>query len=138
MDRRAAATRLRSVSGSPVADGRVHGRAATSTGSNVCGQHGRMHPVGLAEVERATADGRWAAAYAGSASIEVPDDFATALAKEPTAQAAFDSLSRTKRFAILYRIGGAKKPETRARRIEQLVAMLTRGETIYPQRSADS
>ena len=50
-----------------------------------------MHPAGLAEVERAKADGRWEAAYAGSASIEVPDDFAAALAKEPTAQAAFDS-----------------------------------------------
>jgi uncharacterized protein YdeI (YjbR/CyaY-like superfamily) len=99
---------------------------------------GRMRPAGLAEVERAKADGRWAAAYAGSASIEVPDDLATALAAEPTARAAFDSLSRTNRFAILYRIGGAKKPETRVRRIEQFVAMLARGETTYRQRSSDS
>lgn len=97
---------------------------------------GRMQPAGVAEVERAKADGRWEAAYAGSATIEVPADLAVAVRSDPTAQATFDALTRQNRFAILYRIAGAKKPETRARRIEQFVAMLGRGETIYPQQPA--
>lgn len=94
---------------------------------------GRMHPAGLAEVERAKADGRWAAAYAGPASIELPADLAAALAAEPRAQAMYDVLSSQNRYAILYRVAGAKRPDTRARRIEQFVAMLARGETVYPQ-----
>jgi uncharacterized protein YdeI (YjbR/CyaY-like superfamily) len=97
-------------------------------------QAGRMQPAGLAEIERAKADGRWDAAYAGSAGAETPHDLTTALAANPAAQAMFDILTRTNRFAILHRIGQAKRPETRARRIEQYVAMLARGETIYPQR----
>ena len=95
---------------------------------------GRMHPAGIEEVERAKADGRWEAAYAGSASIEVPPDLRKALAAEPKAEAMFERLNRQNRYAILYRITTAKRPETRARRIEQFVAMLIRGETIYPQR----
>lgn len=95
---------------------------------------GRMHPAGLAEVERAKADGRWQAAYAGPASIEVPADLAAALAAEPRAQAMFDILTSQNRFAILHRISGAKRADTRTRRIEQFVSMLARGETVYPQR----
>lgn len=95
---------------------------------------GRMHPAGLAEVERAKADGRWEAAYAGQASMEVPDDLTAALAAAPRAQAMFDILTKQNRFAILYRIAEAKRAETRQRRIEQFVDKLTRGETVYPQK----
>ena len=95
---------------------------------------GRMHPAGQAEVERAKADGRWDAAYAGQASIEVPPDLAEALVAEPKAQAMFEALNSQNRYAVLYRITTAKRSDTRARRIEQFVAMLARGETVYPQK----
>lgn len=95
---------------------------------------GRMHPAGLAEVERAKADGRWDSAYAGQAGIEVPADLVAALAEEPGARAMFDILTSQNRYAVLYRIESAKRPDTRARRIEQFVAMLARGETVYSQR----
>jgi uncharacterized protein YdeI (YjbR/CyaY-like superfamily) len=95
---------------------------------------GRMHPAGVAEVERAKGDGRWDAAYAGQASIETPPELARALDSEPRARAMFEILTKQNRFAILYRIESAKRPETRARHIEQFVAMLSRGETIYPQK----
>lgn len=95
---------------------------------------GRMQPAGLAEVERARADGRWDAAYAGQASIEVPADLAAALAAEPRAEAMFGILTSQNRYAVLYRVTSAKRPETRARRIAQFVSMLSRGETVYPQR----
>ena len=95
---------------------------------------GRMHPAGIAEVERANADGRWEAAYAGSATIEVPPDLAAALAAEPRARAMFEILTAQNRYAVLYRIHTAKRGETRSRRIEQFVAMLARGETVYPQK----
>jgi uncharacterized protein YdeI (YjbR/CyaY-like superfamily) len=94
---------------------------------------GRMHPSGEAELQRARADGRSEAAYAGSATIEVPPDLEVALAAEPRAREMFAGLSRRNRYAILYRIGNAKRPETRERRIKQFVEMLTRGETLYPQ-----
>jgi uncharacterized protein YdeI (YjbR/CyaY-like superfamily) len=97
---------------------------------------GRMHPAGVVELERAKADGRWEAAYAGSASIEVPPDLAAALTAEPKARAMFELLSAQNRYAVLYRIDAAKRPETRSRRIEQFVAMLARGETVYPQKRA--
>ncbi len=97
---------------------------------------GRMHPAGVAEVERAKADGRWDAAYAGPAEIEVPPDLAEALAAEPKAQAMFERLTSQNRYAVLYRIATAKRADTRARRIEEFVAMLGRGETIHPQTSA--
>ena len=95
---------------------------------------GRMHAAGLAEIERAKADGRWEAAYAGSQDIEVPDDLTAALDTDPAAKTMFANLSAVNRYAVLYRIHSAKRPETRDRRIEQFVAMLARGETIYPQR----
>jgi uncharacterized protein YdeI (YjbR/CyaY-like superfamily) len=97
-------------------------------------REGRMHAAGAAEVERAKADGRWEVAYAGQASIEVPDDLASALAAEPRARAMFEILTSQNRYAVLYRIDAAKRPATRARRIEQYVAMLSRGETLHPQR----
>ncbi len=95
---------------------------------------GRMHGAGMAAVERAKADGRWEAAYAGQASMNVPSDLAAALAADPKAQAMFDILTSQNRYAVLYRIDAAKRAPTRARRIGQFVAMLARGETIYPQR----
>jgi uncharacterized protein YdeI (YjbR/CyaY-like superfamily) len=96
---------------------------------------GRMHPAGIAEVEGAKADGRWDVAYAGSASIEVPPDLAKALSANPKAKAMFETLSKVNRYAVLYRTTTAKRPETRAKRIETFVAMLARGETIYPQKT---
>jgi uncharacterized protein YdeI (YjbR/CyaY-like superfamily) len=96
---------------------------------------GRMHPAGVAEMERAKADGRWDAAYAGPAEIKVPPDLAEALAAEPKAQAMFEGLTSQNRYAVLYRITTAKRADTRARRIEEFVAMLGRGETIHPQKN---
>jgi uncharacterized protein YdeI (YjbR/CyaY-like superfamily) len=96
---------------------------------------GRMQPPGLAEVERAKNEGRWALAYEGSAKIAVPDDLRDALAASPRAQAMWDVLTRTNRFAVLYRIQDAKRAETRARRISQFVEMLARGETPHPQKA---
>jgi uncharacterized protein YdeI (YjbR/CyaY-like superfamily) len=96
---------------------------------------GRMHPAGVAEVERAKADGRWDAAYAGPAEIEVPPDLAEALAADPKAQVMFEGLTSQNRYAILYRIATAKRADTRTRRIAEFVAMLGRGETIHPQKS---
>jgi uncharacterized protein YdeI (YjbR/CyaY-like superfamily) len=93
---------------------------------------GRMQPPGYEAVERARSDGRWQAAYAGSATIEVPDDLAAALAAEPKAAEMFAQLSRQNRYAILYRLATAKRPETRSRRLAKFVAMLARGETIHP------
>jgi len=95
---------------------------------------GRMRPAGLAEVQRAKADGRWERAYAGSASIEVPDDLHDALAASPRAQAMWDVLTRTNRYAVLYRVHDARRPETRARRIAHYVDLLARGDTPHPQK----
>lgn len=95
---------------------------------------GRMQPAGLAEVKRAQADGRWERAYGGSASIEVPEDLRDALAASPQAQAMWDVLTRTNRYAVLYRVHEAKRAETRARRVRQYVEMLARGDTPYPQK----
>jgi uncharacterized protein YdeI (YjbR/CyaY-like superfamily) len=95
---------------------------------------GRMRPAGMAAVERAQADGRWERAYAGQASIEVPADLAAALRTQPAAQAMWEVLTSQNRYAVLYRIDDAKRSDTRARRIEQFVAMLARGETPHPQR----
>jgi uncharacterized protein YdeI (YjbR/CyaY-like superfamily) len=93
---------------------------------------GRMHPAGLLEVERARADGRWDAAYEGAARSTVPPDLAAALAADPAALAFFDALSSQNRYAILYRVEEAKRPATRAARIEKYVAMCAAGEVIHP------
>ena len=96
---------------------------------------GRMHPAGRAEVERAKADGRWDAAYAGSADLSVPDDLLELRSNANLrALAMFQILTAQNRFSIVFRVEGAKRPETRMRRIEKYVDMLARGETIYPQR----
>ena len=95
---------------------------------------GRMRPSGLAAVQRARADGTWDAAYAGAATIEVPEDFQAALAANRAASAVFARLDAANRYAVLYRIATARRPDTRARRIEQLVDMLAQGETIHPDR----
>jgi uncharacterized protein YdeI (YjbR/CyaY-like superfamily) len=92
---------------------------------------GRMKPAGLREVEAAKADGRWDAAYDGSRTITVPDDLERALRGSIAARRAFEQLDSRNRFAILYRINDAKRPDTRARRIEQFVAMLAEGRTIH-------
>lgn len=94
---------------------------------------GRMRPSGLAEVERAKADGRWDAAYAGPATIQMPSDLEEALSANPEAQTAFDGLNGTNRYAVLHRVVTATRPETRARRIAKIVEMLSRGETPHPQ-----
>jgi uncharacterized protein YdeI (YjbR/CyaY-like superfamily) len=96
---------------------------------------GRMQPPGLAEVERAKADGRWQRAYGGSASLDVPDDLRDALAASPSAQKMWDALTRTNMFSIVYRVQDAKRAETRARRIQQSVEMLARGDTPHPQKA---
>ena len=92
---------------------------------------GRMRPAGLAEVDRAKADGRWQAAYESPSAITVPDDLQRELDARPTARAFFAELSSQNRYAILYRLHDAKKPETRARRLAKFVEMLEAGETIY-------
>jgi uncharacterized protein YdeI (YjbR/CyaY-like superfamily) len=94
---------------------------------------GRMHGSGEDQVRQAKEDGRWEGAYAGQASSEVPEDLVTALSSNPRANAMFEMLTRANRYAILYRIENAKKPETRSKRIGQFVEMLSRGETIHPQ-----
>jgi uncharacterized protein YdeI (YjbR/CyaY-like superfamily) len=93
---------------------------------------GRMQPAGLREVERAKADGRWQAAYDGPKAATVPDDLRAALDANPAAAEFFAELKGQNRYAILHRIQTARRPETRARRIETFVAMLARGETLHP------
>lgn len=93
---------------------------------------GRMRPAGQAEVERAKEDGRWEAAYEGQRRIAVPDDLRRELDARPKAEAFFAGLNSQNRYAILYRLHDAKRPETRARRLAKFVAMLERGETIHP------
>ena len=95
---------------------------------------GRMQAPGQAQIEAAQADGRWARAYEGARTSVVPADLRAALKAEPKARAFFETLDGTNRYAVLWRIQTAAKPETRARRIAQLVAMLARGETIHAAR----
>ena len=92
---------------------------------------GRMRSAGLEQVELAKADGRWDAAYEGSASAAVPDDLRRALDRNPAAAEFFAALDRTNRYAVLWRIQTAKRPETRARRIERLVQMLAEGRKLH-------
>jgi uncharacterized protein YdeI (YjbR/CyaY-like superfamily) len=92
---------------------------------------GRMRPAGLAAVEAAKADGRWERAYAGPATITVPDDLSAALAAEPAAQQAFDALDGQNRYAVLWRVHTAASPAARATRIATLVQMLAEGRRIH-------
>jgi uncharacterized protein YdeI (YjbR/CyaY-like superfamily) len=93
---------------------------------------GRMRPAGFAEVERAKADGRWDAAYESPRRMGVPHDLEREFAARPAAREFFESLDSRNRYAILYRLADAKRPETRARRLAKFVAMLETGERIYP------
>jgi uncharacterized protein YdeI (YjbR/CyaY-like superfamily) len=96
-------------------------------------REGRMTDAGRRAVAAAKADGRWEAAYAGSASAQLPDDLLAAVAEVPAAQAMLDVLSAQNRYAFYHRLSAVKRPETRARKIEEYVAMLARQETIHPQ-----
>jgi uncharacterized protein YdeI (YjbR/CyaY-like superfamily) len=92
---------------------------------------GKMKPAGLRAIEAAKAAGRWDAAYAGSRTATVPDDLKKALSKNARARKFFETLTSANRYAILFRIEDAKKPETRARRIEKFVAMLEEHKTLH-------
>jgi uncharacterized protein YdeI (YjbR/CyaY-like superfamily) len=93
---------------------------------------GEMHPAGLAAIAAAKADGRWDRAYDSPGTATVPDDLQAALDEHPEASAFFETLTGANRYAILYRIQTAVKPETRARRIAEFVAMLQRREVLHP------
>jgi uncharacterized protein YdeI (YjbR/CyaY-like superfamily) len=95
-------------------------------------EQGRMQPAGLREVERAKADGRWEAAYDSPSTIVVPDDLREALRRNKKADAAFAALDGRNRYAILFQVHDAKRPETRTRRIAKFVAMLSEGKKPYP------
>jgi uncharacterized protein YdeI (YjbR/CyaY-like superfamily) len=96
---------------------------------------GVMRASGLHEIDRAKADGRWDRAYASARTAQVPDDLRGALARNKKAAAFFETLDARNRYAILHRTHNARKAETRAARIAKFVAMLAKGETIYPQRA---
>jgi uncharacterized protein YdeI (YjbR/CyaY-like superfamily) len=95
-------------------------------------ESGEMKPAGLREIERAKADGRWEAAYEPASTATIPDDLERALAENDRAREFFAGLDSRNRYAIIYRIQDAKKPETRSRRIATYVAMLNDGKKIYP------
>ncbi|MFF7852733.1 YdeI/OmpD-associated family protein [Streptomyces sp. NPDC007904] len=95
-------------------------------------ERGRMREAGRREVERAKADGRWEAAYASQSTATVPDDLRAALDAAPGARDFFATLDSRNRYAVLHRIQEAKRPQTRAARIEKFVAMLAEGRTPYP------
>jgi len=95
-------------------------------------ESGRMRPAGLREVERAKADGRWEAAYHSQSTATVPADLAAALAENAEASAFFETLNSANRYAILYRIADAKRPETRAKRIAGFVTMLSEHKQLHP------
>ena len=92
---------------------------------------GRMRPAGLAQIEAAKSDGRWEVAYAPASRAEVPLDLRAALDENPAAAAFFATLTGANRYAVLYRIGAVKRPDTRERKIASFVAMLERGEKLH-------
>ena len=92
---------------------------------------GRLAPAGVRQMEAAKHDGRWDAAYASPRSMTVPDDFQAELDARPNARRFFEQLDSRNRYAILYRLHDAKKPETRQRRLEKFVSMLEAGETLH-------
>jgi uncharacterized protein YdeI (YjbR/CyaY-like superfamily) len=92
---------------------------------------GRMKPAGLAEVTAAKKDGRWQRAYDSPSASAVPADFLEALAKDEKARAFFETLNKANTYAIAYRLQTAKKPETREKRLRELLAMMARGERIH-------
>ncbi len=94
-------------------------------------ESGKMKPAGLREIERARADGRWDTAYEAQSEATVPEDLQRELEGNEAALGFFDTLDRANKYAILYRIQDAKKPETRARRIEKYVTMLAEGKKLH-------
>ena len=96
---------------------------------------GRMTEHGLKHVEAAKADGRWDAAYAAGSKMEMPDDLMAAIRADPKALATFETLNKTNRFALAFRVGNLKTPAGRERKIASFVEMLARGEMIYPQKA---
>lgn len=92
---------------------------------------GLLEPAGIAAIEKAKADGRWERAYEGAAKAEVPQDFLDALAANPKAQAFYETLNSTNRYTIFYRLHEAKRPETRARRIEGFISQLEAGKKFH-------
>lgn len=92
---------------------------------------GRMMPSGIAEVEAAKADGRWEAAYDKPSEMVMPDDFLKAISKNPKAKTLFDTLNKTNRYAIAWRLQTAKTPETRQRRMDKIIATLEAGEKLH-------
>ena len=95
-------------------------------------EQGRMRPAGQAAIDLARADGRWEAAYDSQKNASVPEDLQAALDASPAAAAFYATLNGTNRYAILFRVQTAKKPETRAKRIRDFIAMLERNEKLYP------
>ena len=96
---------------------------------------GRMRPAGLRQIEAAKRDGRWAAAYDSARTITVPEDLRRALAKDAAARKFFATLDAANRYAVLFRVHDAKRPEARQRRIATMVAMLAAAKTIHPVKS---
>ena len=92
---------------------------------------GRMQPAGQAQIDAAKADGRWDQAYDSARTSAMPDDLQAALAATPAAEAFFATVNASNRYAVLWRVQTAVKPETRAKRIAQLVEMLARGEVVH-------
>jgi uncharacterized protein YdeI (YjbR/CyaY-like superfamily) len=95
---------------------------------------GRIRPAGQAVVQAAQSDGRWDRAYQGQATAQVPADLAAAIAADPAAQAMFDVLTRTNRYALIHRLNAVRSEQTRARKVAEFVAMLARHQTPYPQK----
>ncbi|HEX2935843.1 MAG TPA: YdeI/OmpD-associated family protein [Bacteroidales bacterium] len=95
------------------------------------GKEGKMHPAGWREVEAAKADGRWNNAYNPPSQMIVPDDFLAELAKDKEAMSFFETLNKTNKFAISFRLHNAKRPETRAKRIQTFVEMMKKREKLY-------
>jgi uncharacterized protein YdeI (YjbR/CyaY-like superfamily) len=93
---------------------------------------GRLQPAGLAAIEAAKKNGRWEAAYESQRTAELPADFQAELDKRPKASAFYATLNSANRYAIHFRLHNAKKPETRARRMQQFLDMLERGEKFFP------
>src|SRR5581483_908881 len=96
-------------------------------------KEGRMQPAGMDAIHRAKENGRWDSAYDAVSKAQIPEDLAAQLHKRPRARAFFQKLSSQNRYAILFRLQTAKKPQTRAKRLEKFVAMLENHETIHPQ-----
>ena len=92
---------------------------------------GEMKPAGLKAIELAKQDGRWDAAYASQKNISIPEDFQAALDKNKKAKDFFATLKSAERYSFLFRIYNARKPETRAKKIQQFVELLERGEKLH-------